>query len=389
MTVAGVITEYNPFHLGHDYQLQAIKEQVNADYIVVLMSGNVVQRGEFAVLDKWTRSQAAIQSGADLVLELPLIASLQSADYFADWSVRILDALGIDTLVFGTESLRTEALQDYLDWLNKHQSLIDEQLQAYLAEGFSYPSSFQQAVEAVGGQNYSVVGQANHLLAIQYMQSLIRLKSTITPHAIPRITQTQAQNKVYSGSQLREKLKEKTMTEKMLPSFTYQQLINFPPIDNSNYYNYLKYQILSQSPKRLTEYFGIEHGLEHFIYEACRNSTTYSELIDQLTSKRWTKASMQRKLMTILLNITKEEWEASRLLNSKQAAIRVLAYNQQGKVLLRQQRENTRLDLFSNLKQNIANAYALNLRADTVYSQFHPSNLIIDQNTGRFPNQFS
>lgn len=387
MTIAGVITEYNPFHLGHAYQLQTIKQDQLADYTVVLMSGNVVQRGEFAVLDKWTRSHAAIQHGADLVLELPLIASLQSADYFADWSVKILDSLSIDRLVFGTESLQSEELLAYVDWLEHHLIELDEVIRHYLTQGYSYAASYQFAVEAVGGLQFERIGQANHLLAVQYIQSLRRLNSSASIHALPRIKRTNETQTVYSGSQLRMMLKANRLEEQMLPSYTYQQLLENPLTDNADYFPFLKYQIQSQSPQRLQDYFGIDHGLETFIYEAAMVAEDYPSLIDQLTSKRWTKASIQRKLMTILLNITKEEWEASHELNSKRPAIRVLAYNQKGKEILRQQRDNTKLDLFSNLKQNIATTYELNLRADRVYAQCHPTPFIKDQNTGRFPIQ--
>ncbi|XJS11366.1 nucleotidyltransferase family protein [Aerococcaceae bacterium WGS1372] len=387
MIVAGVITEYNPFHLGHAYQLQTIKEELNADSTIVLMSGNIVQRGEFAVLDKWTRSQAAIEHGADLVLELPLIASLQSADFFADWSVRILNRLNIDTLVFGTESLKTDKLLAYVDWLESHKGQVDDKVRSYLSQGYSYAASYQMAIEAIGGLQYSTVGQANHLLGVQYVQSLRRYNSATSVYAIPRINKLDNSQTVFSGSQLRRLHSNHSLTHEMLPEFTYQKIKENPIIKNSDYYLYLKYQILSQSPMRLKSYFGIEHGVENFIYEAAMNSHDYSSMIDKLTSKRWTKASMQRKLMTILLNITKEEWEQSRLLNSKQAAVRILAYNQKGKKILRQQRNNTELDLFSNLKQTIASTYELNLRADLIYSQFHPSALIQDQNTGRFPIQ--
>lgn len=387
MTIAGVITEYNPFHLGHAYQLQTIKQEGLADYTVVLMSGNVVQRGEFAVLDKWTRSHAAILNGADLVLELPLIASLQSADYFADWSVKILDSLSIDRLVFGTESLESDDLLAYVDWLEEHQEEVDDLVRHYLSQGFSYAASYQFAVETAGGLQFKRIGQANHLLAVQYIQSLRRLNSSASIHALPRIKQLNETQTVYSGSQLRAMLKSNSLEEQMLPSYTYQQLLENPLIDNVDYFPYLKYQIESQSPQRLTRYFGVDHGLETFIFEVASAAEDYSGLINQLTSKRWTKASIQRKLMTILLNITKEEWEASHQLNSQRSAIRVLAYNQKGKEILRQQRDNTKLDLFSNLKQNIATTYELNLRADKVYAQCHPSSFIKEQNTGRFPIQ--
>ena len=110
MKIVGIITEYNPFHHGHHYQLQQAKLQTQADVLVVLMSGNVVQRGEFAILTKWQRSQLALEYGADLVLELPLLASMQSADYFAQIGVELLSKVGCETIVFGTETANSDAI---------------------------------------------------------------------------------------------------------------------------------------------------------------------------------------------------------------------------------------------------------------------------------------
>ena len=149
MKVVGIITEYNPFHHGHHYQIQAARQATQADIIVVLMSGNVVQRGEFAILDKWQRAQLAMHYGADLVLELPLLASLQSADYFAKTGVELLAAVGCDTLVFGTETATQTDLDIYVTWLGKNDAALQKQLQNYLPQGFSYAAAMQLAMKAI------------------------------------------------------------------------------------------------------------------------------------------------------------------------------------------------------------------------------------------------
>lgn len=390
MKIASVIAEYNPFHLGHKYQLEQIKQITHADAVVVLMSGNVVQRGEFAIIDKWHRAELALEYGADLVLELPLLASLQSADYFASWSVKTLELLGADYLVFGTESATTVELTTYVDWLEKNEHAIDTRVKSFLKEGYSYAASYQFAVDSISNHStYSnlLENSPNHLLGIQYIKSLYKMDSTMEIIALPRITKDDRNHKILSGSQIRALYYQDLNDSEKVPPMTYHKLQSNPIIQMANYYDLLKYQVLSQGSDRLTNYHSIDHGIESYIYQQMNGTHSFEELIDALTSKRWTKASIQRKLMMILLNITSNEWQDSIELNNDQLAIRILGYTDAGRQIIKTKRNNEKLNLFSNMTQKNAKNYDLNLRADRVFS-LNPKKKITNQNTGRFPIRF-
>lgn len=391
MKIAAVITEYNPFHLGHQYQLQQIRQRTQADAVIVLMSGNVVQRGEFAILDKWHRAELALEYGADLVLELPLLASLQSADYFAYWGAEVLDRLKVDWLVFGTETASTQQIKDYTAWLSQHQESIDASIKPFLGQGISYAASYQKAVEEVmltEGKKHSFnLFTPNHVLAIQYISALNALNSSMNYLAIERITEDNQGHHILSGSQLRSKYFKQMLEVNSLPKRTYQKLQEAPTVSNADYFNLLKYQVLSQDANRLLAYHQLDHGVEHHIYQQMKVSNDYDTLIDNLTSKRWTKATIQRKLWTILLNITKEEWAISKKLNTEQVAIRILGYSEIGREIIKSHRNNERIELFSNLTQKLVERYQLNMRADQVYA-LNPIQKISEQNIGRYPIYF-
>lgn len=387
MKLVSIIAEYNPFHLGHQYQLEQMKQRTSADALVVLMSGNVVQRGEFAVIDKWQRAEVALEYGADLVLELPLLASLQAADYFAYWAVKTLELLGSDQLVFGTESATYEALNSYVDWLVENEEAIDRSVKTYLNDGYSYAASYQSALEAIDNSSEKaklLTDSPNHLLGIQYIKALKQLNSKMDVITISRIKHNENMQEVLSGSQIRELNRQQLVTEDTVPKRTFQKLVSHPNVQLADYYDLLKYQVQSQSAERLTQYQGINYGVEHYIYQQILETSNFESLIDALTSKRWTKASIQRKLMMILLNITNKEWQESIDLNNEELTIRVLGYTDVGRKVLKMKRNQTGLKLFSNLTQDNARNYQLNLRADTVFS-LNPKQRIMQQNTGRFP----
>lgn len=388
MKTVGIITEYNPFHFGHKYQLQTVREKTKADAIVVLMSGNVVQRGEFAIIDKWHRAEAAVKHGADLVIEMPLVNSLQAADYFSDWSVKLFHKLNIQTLAFGTETADSKQLTDYVLWQQDNIEALNQLIKKFLKSGLSYPASYQRALESlinpeeIFGFNPQL---SNHTLAIQYVKANLTHSNRLEILPVPRINEIEpGSQKVYSGSEIREFFWQGMALDDKLPALMSDKLTNEPAVQMSDYYSLLNYQIMSQSAQRLKQYIDISEGLENFIYQSAKTSNNYQDLLDTLTTRRWSKSAIQRKLMGILLNITQDEWRRSITLNEKFAQLRILAYNPKGRLFLRTQKGNEQVNLFSNLTQDIAENYALNLRADQVY-QLNPRIEMKEQQFGRFP----
>lgn len=189
MKVAGIIAEYNPFHKGHRYHIEETKRISGADYVIVVMSGDFVQRGEPAIVDKYLRTKMALEGGADLVIELPSIYATASAEYFATAGVGILDAIGVvDYLSFGSEWADAEALGKIADLLIEEPPLFKEKLKEYLEEGKNYPQARETAVMAcLEDPCYEkILETPNHILGIEYMKALRRKNSRIQPLVIPR-----------------------------------------------------------------------------------------------------------------------------------------------------------------------------------------------------------
>lgn len=403
MKVVGIITEYNPFHHGHHYQLQKAKHMTQADVLVVLMSGNVVQRGEFAVLDKWQRAQLAIQYGADLVLELPLLASLQSADYFAKTGVELLASIGCETIVFGTESAMVDELEAHVHWLQANDTALQLAIQPYLKEGYSYAAAMQLAIDELKLQEKALEQELsfnptspNHMLAIQYIKANQSLNEPMSILAIPRLATAQTAEveiqfdsqkaQIQSGSQIRQLWQDKQLTPDALPKGTYEALYKSDTVHWEDYWTLLKYQLTCHRPETLRRVFGVKEGLEHLLLKAVDGAESFLAYRQALISKRWTQASIQRVLLAILLNIQVEEWETYRTKIEAQPLLRILAYKPSGRELLKQAKKTSQVELFSNYVKKYQERYDLVLRADRILAINSRVN-VTEQNYSRYPIQ--
>ena len=187
MTIAGVIAEFNPFHLGHQYLFETIKQKLQPEYLIVCMSGNFVQRGEPAVVDKWIRTKMALLGGADLVLELPTEYATNSAELFASASIQILDRTGIcDVLCFGSESNNLDFLSETANYLAQEPDNFKHDLTQALSKGLSFPAARNIALQR-RFPNAPSIFQANDILAVEYIKALQKYHSRIEPFPVPRV----------------------------------------------------------------------------------------------------------------------------------------------------------------------------------------------------------
>lgn len=401
MKIVGIITEYNPFHHGHHYQLQQAKLQTQADVLVVLMSGNVVQRGEFAILTKWQRSQLALEYGADLVLELPLLTSMQSADYFAQIGVELLSKVGCETIVFGTETAKSDAILAYVKWYKEHFDEIQDAIQRHIKTGISYAAAMQVAIDDIKEKSNIAdwgfdPGSANHLLGIQYMLANLQLEHPMEVVAIPRINTVTSLSEtvrfenqdvgILSGSQIRQAWWNGKLAIQSIPIKTLTAFKEGTAVRWEDYWPLLHYQLNCHTAESLRQVFGIKEGLEYLLLKKVNEARTFSEFRASLVSKRWTQSSIQRILMAVLLNISYEEWEYYREKMAVQPAVRVLGYRPQGRKVLKALREAPNLDLFSNFTQAYEERYDLTIRADRILC-LNPRVTIEEQNYSKYPIQ--
>jgi predicted nucleotidyltransferase len=272
--ICGIICEYNPLHKGHIYQLNKAREITGADFIVCIMSGNFVQRGENAVFDKFSRAKAVIEAGADAVIELPSIYTLQSAEYFAYGGVQIADNIGCTDLCFGSECGDISILKS---------TIADESFKSNMKNGVSY------------GKALSVFdGEPNNLLGKEYLKALELLDSPIIPSTVKRSVN------YFSASKIRNDLKEGLKNGEM-------ESFSTSPLFFDRFFEIIKSKIIMMSSDHIAKICGVNEGLEHKIKNEVLISNSLDELILNIKSKRYTYSRISRILCCILLDITKSK----------------------------------------------------------------------------------
>lgn len=354
MKIAGIVAEYNPFHKGHEYQLKKAKEQSGCDFIAVVMSGNFVQRGEPALIDKYKRAESAIYGGADLVIELPMPFSCQNAEQFAKAALKELKKLNITHLSFGCEDDDLELLKEaaLIQINNKNLKYI---IKEELRKGISYPTALTNAINEVSTIEINqILKSPNNVLGIEYIKSSINLNGSWEFVPVKRIGKEHndvdlsgqfdsatairkniinSSNKMYSNS-LTEKSNE------VIKQF-YDEYDGFNSLDN--YLNYIYYKILDMGVDGLNDIYEISEGINNKIYSNIFKFNCTNDFIMSLKSKRYTYSKLRRILLNILLNIKKSDMDNFMLTNlvlNKNNYVKVLAFNDNGRKILKQAKDS-------------------------------------------------
>ncbi|MBD5527589.1 MAG: nucleotidyltransferase [Lachnospiraceae bacterium] len=364
MKVCAVIAEYNPFHLGHAYHLKQARLLTDADYIVVVMSGNFVQRGEPALVDKYARTKTALSCGADLVLELPTCFSAGSAEYFARGAISMLDHLGmIDFLCFGSECSEIQFLSQFADIFLKEPEPYKKILLEKLKLGYSYPTARSNALVIAYPElaaDISVISSPNNILGIEYIKALHRRRSLIHPVNIRRIGSDYRDKRMgpfHSSSRaLRQAIYSNRSIEELqsqMPEEAHGILMDYfdreKPLFQDDFSTLLHYKLLSEQAKGYTDYLDITPDLSDKICKYVYQYTTFSEFCDLLKSKDMTYTRISRCLLHILLNITKDNMQ---FYIDNQDAIsyaRLLGFREDAKPLLTAIDKNTSIPLITKM----------------------------------------
>lgn len=364
MKVCAVIAEYNPFHLGHAYHLQQARALTGADYIIVVMSGDFVQRGDPALADKYARAEAALSCGADLVLELPACYATSSAEYFARGAVSMLDHLGVvDYLCFGSECGNLQTLAQFADIFLEEPEPYKKFLLEKLKLGYSYPTARSNALLMAYpklASDITVISSANNILGIEYIKALHRRRSSIHPVNVLRIGSDHRDR--YLGSfqssarALRQAIQSNRSLQELqsqMPEMAYRVLTDYftreKPLYQDDFSTILHYKLLSEQSKGYTDYLDISPDLSDKIRKYVYQFTSYSEFCDLLKSKDMTYTRISRCLLHILLNITKENMQF--YLDNQDAAsyARLLGFREEAKPLLTAIDRNTSIPLITKM----------------------------------------
>ena len=346
--VVGIIAEYNPFHNGHSYHIQNTKVLTGADFVVAVMTGNFTQRGNTSVVDKWEKTKMALNGGADLVIELPTIYSISSAENFANGAIKILNTLGIvDSISFGMEADDISTLNNISNVLYMEPPEYKAILEHELSKGSSFPKARENALMMYLNdiKRYAnVLKGSNNILAIEYLKALKKQKSNLVPIGVKRekvyYNSTKIIDEYASATGIRNLLLHNQLEEvrKVVPAKTYSLLLNnirqgTYVLDITTYNNEIIYKLRSMTVKEIANLPDVNEGLEYLIKDASNKTNNLIELINKVKSKRYTQTRVQRILLYALLGITKKDMEISKKMTPY---IRVLGCSENGKMLLSQ-----------------------------------------------------
>ncbi|MSR90123.1 nucleotidyltransferase [Inconstantimicrobium porci] len=367
MKITGIITEYNPFHNGHLFHLNSIKNQLESDAVVCVMSGNFVQRGLPAVLDKWSRAKMALLNGVDLVIELPSVYAVSSAEFFSFGAVSILNSTGvIDNICFGSESGNINTLNSIAHILVNESSEFKEQLRANLKEGLSFPKAREKALydllknDKNAEDIISYITSPNNILGIEYCKSLKVINSSIKPCTIKRTgsgyNDSKALTSLASATSIRNLIKEDRYEKciSLMPEASYNVLeqslsagIQIPDVEDM--FKYIKYKLLSDS-SLISRIPDISEGLDYKILNEIRKASSYNELLFNIKSKRYTLTRVSRILCQIYLGF--ENYDIMSLRKTSPKYIRVLGFNETGQKILKMIKEKSNCTLITKMPKN-------------------------------------
>lgn len=359
--ILGIIAEYNPFHNGHLYHITKSKELVSPDYTVCIISGHFVQRGNVSIVDKWSKAEMALNAGANLVIELPTIYSISSAENFSEGCIKLLSSFKQDTILsFGSECGDIKAIKKFADILceepPEYKSLLNHELQT----GISYPKARENALLMYVNdiRKYAnILSCPNNILGIEYIKAIKRLKSSVIPTTIKRYgvehDSTNVSDSYTSASYIRDLLCENANISKFVPNFTYDILarqINSGKtvLDVVAFEKEILFTLRKMSIEQINQLPDVNENLANTILSAINSCNSYNELVDKIKSKTYTLTRIQRILLYALLDVTKQDMENSRKVKPY---IRVLGLDSKGKQLLSKlSKSNSRQPVITSVK---------------------------------------
>jgi len=356
MEIIGIICEYNPFHHGHAYHIQKIKEMYPNSLIILVLNGYFLERGEVSILTKEQKIKIALQEKIDLVLELPFVFGTQAADIFAETAIKILHNLKVEKIVFGSESNNPKLLTEIAK--TQLASDFNAKVKEQLASGLNYPTALNNAI----GIN---INTPNDLLGIAYIKAIMKNKYSIKPITIQRTNDyhdKKSNEKIISASNIREKTKNHISVIKYTD---YSNDFNY--INEDILFKLLKYKITTDLD--LSQYLTVDEGLEHKIIKEINNASSWDDLIKRIKSKRYTYNRVQRMLVHILIGLTKKDHKKLNL-----EYIKLLGFNDLGKKYINQIKKELKLPVMRKISnKHLAQRYEL--KAAQIYD------LITDNNT--------
>ena len=362
MKICGIVTEYNPFHNGHLYHIEQARKLSQCDVLIAVMSGNYVQRGQMAIIDKHKRASFAVQNGVDIVLELPYIYATQSASKFAKGAIDILKMAKVDTICFGSETNNLVELQEIAN-----TSINIDNLKELMNTGNSFPKAYGLLSSSMA---------SNDILAVSYLKALkdtnIKAISIQRTNNYHDLTLTN----ISSASAIRNAINDKNDISNSVPSIT-KNFIRY--VDEKKWFNYLKFKIISDLDY-LNQYQTVDEGIENRIKKFIYDSNSLEELILNVKSKRFTYNKIKRMFTHILCGFKKEDAK-----DLKIEYIRVLGFNKNGQKVLNSVKKNLDVPIYFNYKEGLNKYFDLEFKTSVIYSLIVSDQSIVKKEFKAFP----
>jgi predicted nucleotidyltransferase len=383
MRIAGIVTEYNPLHNGHLYQLAQIRQRLNPDLIVSVMSGDFTQRGEPAIVSKWDRARLALEAGVDLVFELPYVFAVGKADTFARGAVALLDRVGATHLVFSSECGRIKPFFQTLDLIAQHRLLYQEKMTEALSRGISYPNAHAVAFRTLAASSTADLvdlSLPNNSLGYQYVRAIRHRDSDMIPCTMRRKdaahndTVFAEGSEIASASSIRRCLMRPDggveKTGRVLPPSSLAVLRAAEErgvlTDWETFFPYLKYRLLSTPRAELSQVYEAEEGIENRLLAKIARSDSFHSFISAVKTKRYTWARLQRLCVHILTATKKDEAKVIAL-TEEPDYLRLLGMSRAGRHYLALIRKRLDIPLITKIRRHRETMLELDSRAGMIY----------------------
>lgn len=388
MNITGIVVEYNPFHNGHLYHLNETKKATNCDGIIAVMSGNFVQRGSPAILDKWNRAKLALLNGVDLVLELPTIYSISSAEFFAYGATSLLEGIHVvDNICFGSELGNIDMLLKIAKILQEEPLIFKENLKFFMDKGMSFPYAREKSLinfmlkEDNSFEFNNLLCLSNNILAIEYCKNLFKINSAIRPFTIKRkgssYNSLHLKNNLSSATAIREYIGNNKNLDNLVEVMPKTVLTSLKNFQNEQYkipfeedmFTYIKYKHFSNvgSIENLPD---VSEGIHNRIYKALDTSNSLKDAINMIKTKRYTYTRISRILCQYFLGV--DTINSNKLRREPCPYARILGFNKKGRDILKLMKKHSNIPIINKIPNKINDTLKLDINATKCYSLLNP-----------------
>lgn len=382
MKASGIIVEYNPFHNGHLHHAQQAKKLTGSDIVIAVMSGNFLQRGEPAFVDKWARANMALENGVDIVLELPYAWATSNAPSFAQGAIHLLDAAQCSSFCFGSEDGEVEPFERSLRLIQQAGDSYEQIVKEAVSRGLSYPKALNEAyiMAANSSKNegpLADLSKPNNILGFHYMEAAAASGSAMKAVTIPRVVAQYHDdavegNRIASATGIRKSFFESdtlgTVTD-FIPDATQDILLGWQVENQSfgnwtSFYPQLRFTILREGPERLAMIADVTEGIENLLYRAAANNGTFEDFMNEVKSKRYTWTRIQRMLTHIFTGFTYDIRNRMKI----PSYLRLLGMTAAGRLYLNEHKKRLKLPLISKAAALSNPSLAFDIHAADMYA---------------------